>query len=198
VAGAGQFLATEHASEADLEWIHDVNFKGVVRTTRAALPNMRKARSGQVINVTSVGGLVGIPFNDLYCGTKFAIEGFTEALATYMTPAFGIKFTCVEPGGIESDFIGTAMAQALASMPDDEYRAMFEEMFRGADSPEARAAFQTAAECAAVVVDLVGNLTPPLRIRTGAWAEGFTHFKTAADPDGTKQVQQLAQMFTRR
>lgn len=198
VAGAGQFLATEHASEADLEWVLDVNFKGMVRTTRAVLPHMRKARSGQIINVTSVGGLIGIPFNDLYCGAKFAIEGFTESLATYMTPAFGINFTCVEPGGIASDFIGTAMAQALASMPDDEYRAMFEEMFRGADSPEGRAAFQTAAECAAVVVDLVANATPPLRIRTGAWAEAFTHFKTAADPDGTRQVQQLAQMFRRR
>lgn len=58
---------TEHAREQEIDWVMDVNFMGVVRCTKAVLPHMRKARSGHIINVTSVGGLIGQPFNEFYC-----------------------------------------------------------------------------------------------------------------------------------
>lgn len=97
-AGAGFLRASEHTSEKELLHVTDVNYLGVVRCTNAVLSIMRKQKSGHVINISSVGGLVGQPFNELYCAAKFAVEGYTEALATYLTPFFGIKFTIVEPG----------------------------------------------------------------------------------------------------
>ncbi|MCJ7872285.1 SDR family NAD(P)-dependent oxidoreductase [Phaeobacter sp. J2-8] len=77
-AGLGFARNVEQASEADIQRILDINFMGVVRTTKAVMPHMRKARAGHVINILSVGGLVGQPFNEIYCGAKFAVEGFTE------------------------------------------------------------------------------------------------------------------------
>jgi len=65
-AGAGYVRSTEQAPEAEIEWVTDVNYMGVVRCTKAVLPHMRKQRSGHIIAVTSVGGLVGQPFNEFY------------------------------------------------------------------------------------------------------------------------------------
>jgi short-subunit dehydrogenase len=64
---------------------------GVVRGTKAALPHMRKQRSGHVIAIASVDGLVGQPFDEIYCAAKFGIVGYTEALASYVPPNFGIN-----------------------------------------------------------------------------------------------------------
>ena len=101
-AGAGFAKTTEQATAQEIKWVTDVNYHGVVFCTQAVLPYMRKQKSGQIISITSVGGLVGQPFNELYCGAKFAVEGFMEGLATYVSDAFNIKITCVEPGGIKT------------------------------------------------------------------------------------------------
>ena len=90
-AGAGFVRSTEQASEEEIAWVMDVNFMGVVRCTKAVIPHMRKQRSGHVISISSVGGLVGQPFNEIYCGAKFAVEGYMEAMASYITPNFGIR-----------------------------------------------------------------------------------------------------------
>ena len=92
-AGAGFAKTLEQASLDEVDWVTDVNYTGVIRTTKAVLPYMRKVKAGRIINITSVGGLVGQPFNELYCGAKFAVEGFTEALASYVTDAFNIHFS---------------------------------------------------------------------------------------------------------
>jgi NAD(P)-dependent dehydrogenase (short-subunit alcohol dehydrogenase family) len=97
-AGAGFVRTVEQATEEEIRWVTDVNYFGTVRCIKEVIPHMRSARSGHIINISSVGGLVGQPFNELYCASKFAVEGLTEAMATYMEPAFGIKFTVVEPG----------------------------------------------------------------------------------------------------
>ncbi|HBB82467.1 MAG TPA: short-chain dehydrogenase/reductase, partial [Sulfitobacter sp.] len=110
-AGMGYARSLEQAEEADIQKILDINYMGVARCTKAVMPHMRKARSGHVINISSVGGLVGQPFNEVYCGAKFAVEGLTESMASYITPAFGIHFTAVEPGGIASEFANTVLDQ---------------------------------------------------------------------------------------
>ena len=68
----------------------------VIRMTKAVLPIMRSQREGRVINISSVGGLVGQPFNEIYCAAKFGVEGYTESLASYIQPEFNIKFTIIE------------------------------------------------------------------------------------------------------
>lgn len=101
----------------------DINFWGVMRCTKAVLPAMRAAKPGHVVNISSVGGLVGQPFNEIYCGAKFAVEGFTEALTSYVTPGFGVNFSLIEPGGIATQFANTVLKEIgeTGGMLEDDY-----------------------------------------------------------------------------
>lgn len=199
-AGAAQLRTTEQASDAELQWMTEVNYYGVVRMTKAVLPGMREARDGRVINISSVGGLVGQPFNDFYCAAKFAVEGYTESLASYVGPAFGLHFTAVEPGGISTPFAQNALAHFAASggMIDDEYKPLLEAYIGGAQSrtdSESAYAYQTADEVAAIVMDVLRAEKPPVRVRTSDWSESFTKLKTQADPDGTKLRDDVVTQF---
>lgn len=189
-AGAGFVRTTEHASLDDIAWVTDVNYMGVVRCTKAVLRHMRKQRSGHIINISSVGGLVGQPFNELYCAAKFAVEGYTESLASYVTPSFNVKFTLVEPGGVSTEFVNNVMGVSnLATLPDDEYKPVLQKYFdsaRNRSSNEQAYIYQTPNQVATVIVSCVENQNPPLRVRTSPWAEEFCNLKTAADPDGLK------------
>lgn len=200
-AGAGFAKTLEQASLDEIDWVTDVNYTGVIRVTKAALPHMRKARSGHIINVTSVGGLVGQPFNELYCGAKFAVEGFTEALASYISEPFGIHFSIVEPGGISTAFMNNAIAKTVnekGEMATGEYAQIFNKYLKGAkdraSSGEA-SSYQTGREVGEVIVQLALSDNPPLRIRTSEWAETMCQLKTKSDPDGTKLVEQVKQYF---
>ena len=203
-AGAGYVRTTEQSTEEDVAWIMDVNFHGIVRTTKAALPYMRAARTGHIINITSVGGLVGQPFNEFYCAAKFAVEGYTEALSTYITPAFGVNFSCIEPGGITSEFANSALAHfaKTGGMIDDEYRPVLEKYIgeaqarsKMAESGEGTPVYQTAEQVADVVMACATSPSPPLRQRTSPWAEEICALKTHADPDGTKLQAQVIERF---
>ncbi len=197
-AGAGYVRTTEQASEADVSWVMDVNYMGVVRCTKAVIPHMRKARSGHVITISSVGGLVGQPFNEFYCAAKFAVEGYTEALASYVTPNFGIHFTTVEPGGIQSEFAASVMKQveATGGMLDDEYLPILQKYVGGAQARmDGSDIYQTAAQVAEVVMTCVEAESPPIRTRTSNWGETFTRFKTETDPDGLKQQAMVIDQF---
>ncbi|MHA7875043.1 SDR family oxidoreductase [Roseivivax sp.] len=196
-AGMGYVRSLEQAEEADLERIVDINFTGVMRCTKAVMPHMRAARSGHVINITSVGGLVGQPFNEVYCGAKFAVEGLTEAMASYITPAFGIQFTAVEPGGIATEFVNTVMGQleATGGLLEDEYLPVLQRYISGATERQAYGASQSAEEVAEVVMQALSAEEPPLRIRTSEWSEEFTRLKTGLDPDGLKQQRAVVAQF---
>ncbi|WP_282038508.1 SDR family oxidoreductase [Saccharicrinis aurantiacus] len=199
-AGAGFAKTTEQANEEEIRWVSDVNYHGVVFCTQAVLPYMRQQKSGQIINITSVGGLVGQPFNELYCAAKFAVEGYTEALASYVTDAFGIKLTCVEPGGIVTEFMKSAVEKTTVKgqLASGEYLPIFERYFAGNQkraSESKEQVYQTGEEVANIVFDVAQNPTPPLRLRTSKWAEDFCKLKTKSDPDGTLLVKQITDSF---
>lgn len=197
-AGAGYVRSTEQTSEKDVQWVMDVNFLGVVRCTKAVMPYMRKQRSGHVLTVSSVGGLVGQPFNEIYCAAKFAVEGFTESLATYVTPNFGIHFTAVEPGGIASEFAANVLKQVggTGGMLDDEYLPILQAYIGGAENRQGGGdIYQSADEVAAIIMECVAADEPPIRRRTSKWAEEFTSLKTALDPDGKKQRDRVFEQF---
>lgn len=197
-AGAGFVRTTEQATEDEINWVMDVNFMGVVRCTKAVMPHMRKARAGHVITVSSVGGLVGQPFNEIYCAAKFAVEGFTEALACYVTPNFGINFTAVEPGGIQSKFAANIMKQmeTTGGMLEDEYLPILQKYVGGAQNRQDGAdIYQTSDQVAAVVMECVDAAQPPIRTRTSAWSEDFTRLKTELDPTGAKQQTAVIEQF---
>lgn len=195
-AGAGYIRSTEQASEEEVNWVMDVNFNGVVRCTKAVLPHMRQKRSGHVITIGSVGGLVGQPFNDIYCAAKFAVEGYTEALASYVGPAFGLHFSVVEPGGIATEFANNVLKQVeeTGGMLDDEYLPILQQYVAGAQSRATDGVYQTADEVAAVVMDVMSADEPPVRVRSSEWAENFAQHKTKADPDG-KAGQAMVQKY---
>lgn len=196
-AGSGYVRTTEQSTEEEVNWVMDVNFHGVARCTKAVLPHMRKAKSGHIINISSVGGLVGQPFNEYYCAAKFAVEGYVESLATYVTPNFGINFTNIEPGGITSEFANNVMEQIAATrgILDDEYRPILEKYIAAGAGRPREGLYQTPEEVADVVIKCVQSDNPPIRQRTSPWAEEFTSFKTALDPTGRKQNERIFNEF---
>ncbi|WP_299676426.1 SDR family oxidoreductase [uncultured Tenacibaculum sp.] len=200
-AGAGFAKTLEFASQEEIDWVTDVNYTGVIRTTKAVIPQMRKQKSGHIINITSIGGLVGQPFNELYCGAKFAVEGFTEALASYLTPAFGIQFSLVEPGGIATEFMTNAVQKTQnenGELATGVYAPIFQKYISGAQNRAGNndvSPYQTGKEVAQVVLNVATSENPPIRIRTSEWAENLGHLKTMGDPDGTKLVQQVQSFF---
>ncbi len=198
-AGAGFVKASENVSEKELQWVTDVNYFGVVRCTNAVLPYMRKEKSGHIINITSVGALVGQAFNEFYCAAKFAVEGYTEALAAYLTPCFNIRFTLVEPGGMRTNFSENLSKHiAPASSKDDPYEKIFNSYLKRREALFAdknNRVFQEIEEVANVIYNCMEEKNPPLRVRTSQFANEFCHLKTDADPDGLLLHNSLAKSF---
>lgn len=102
-AGYGLIGAFETFSDAQMRRQMDTNFFGILNVTKAFLPHFREQRHGCFVNITSVAGRVGFPWFSLYCASKFAVEGFTEALRFELEP-FNIKVKLVEPGPVRTDF----------------------------------------------------------------------------------------------
>ncbi len=103
-AGRGSVASLEQLTMDDLQAQLDVNYLGVAALTRLVLPHMRRAGRGRIVTVTSVGGVVGQPFADAYCGAKFAVEGLMQSLAP-VAAHFGIGVSVVEPGAVASEFV---------------------------------------------------------------------------------------------
>ncbi|KAH6644191.1 hypothetical protein C7974DRAFT_467864 [Boeremia exigua] len=101
----------EDLSETDISRQMNVNFTGLLLCTKAAMKAMRQQepKGGLIMQVTSIGGRIGFPWMSMYSASKFAIEGFTEAVSQEVDPAWGINFTCIEPGGFRTDFFTRSM-----------------------------------------------------------------------------------------
>jgi len=103
-AGFGLLGAVEEATAEEVEKVYGTNVFGLLKVSRAVLPYMRKQRSGHIINFSSVGGYRSSPGFGVYCSTKFAVEGLSEAMAAELEP-LGIKVTIIEPGYFRTDFL---------------------------------------------------------------------------------------------
>jgi NAD(P)-dependent dehydrogenase (short-subunit alcohol dehydrogenase family) len=102
-AGMGIAGAIEDTSIEDASRQFEVNLFGAFRVCRAALPIMRGSRSGYIVNIGSIGGLIALPYQGMYSASKFALEGFSEALRMEVRP-FGIRVVLIEPGDHKTDF----------------------------------------------------------------------------------------------
>lgn len=107
-AGRGAVGTAEQLSIDDVRDQLEVNYVGPVALTKLVLPGMRERGSGRVLTITSVGGAVGQPFADSYCGAKFAVEGFMQSLAP-VAETFGVWVSVIEPAAVASDFVGSAL-----------------------------------------------------------------------------------------
>jgi NAD(P)-dependent dehydrogenase (short-subunit alcohol dehydrogenase family) len=126
VNNAGYALAgpIEETSVDEAQRQFDTNFFGVLRVCQAVLPSMRIQRAGLIINVSSLGGVAGLPFQGLYSASKFALEGLTESLRLEVA-SFGIQVTSIQPGDISTP-ITENRVRTRRSGPESPYRSTFE------------------------------------------------------------------------
>ncbi|NWS62211.1 DHB1 dehydrogenase, partial [Chunga burmeisteri] len=103
-AGVGLMGPLETCSDQAMKTVFDVNLFGAIRTIQAFLPAMKRRRAGRIIVSSSIGGLQGLPFNSVYCASKFAVEGLCESLAIVLRP-FNIHLTLVECGPVNTSFL---------------------------------------------------------------------------------------------
>jgi NAD(P)-dependent dehydrogenase (short-subunit alcohol dehydrogenase family) len=164
-AGFGLLGAVEEATAAEIEKLYATNVFGLLKVTRAVLPHMRRQRSGHVINISSIGGYVSYPGWGVYCSTKFAVEGLSEALSAELQP-LGIKVTVVEPGFFRTDFLDesslTVSHGAIADYNETPAGAM-RTMAAGANHAQPG----DPARLAKAMVKLVNDPNPPLRMPFG-------------------------------
>jgi NAD(P)-dependent dehydrogenase (short-subunit alcohol dehydrogenase family) len=182
-AGSGHVGTIEQETLEDVSAVMQVNFFGVVRVTRAALPHLRTA-GGRLVTVSSVGGVVGQPFNEAYCAAKFAVEGFMEALAP-VAAATGVRVTVVEPGAVSSEFVanvGESLTRAQRdARPYAGLLAAYVNRTRAAFTVNAA---QAPDEAAVTIIEALTMDAPPFRTQTCASARAFVGAKLV-DLDGS-------------
>jgi NAD(P)-dependent dehydrogenase (short-subunit alcohol dehydrogenase family) len=118
-AGYGYQSTAEEGTDSEIRAQFEANVFGLFAMTRAVLPIMRGQRSGHIINITSVAGLIGFPGSGYYAASKHAVEGFSDSLSAEVSP-LGIAVTCVEPGPFRTDWAGRSLRQTRTQIPDYE------------------------------------------------------------------------------
>jgi NAD(P)-dependent dehydrogenase (short-subunit alcohol dehydrogenase family) len=174
-AGYGIAGGIEEATEAEFLPVFETNVLGLIRVTRAFLPQFRKQRSGHIINLSSIAGLVGQAGWGYYNTSKFAVEGFSEALAAEMAP-LGVKVTIVEPGPFRTDFLGRSAALIERVIPDyaesvGKTREYYDNMPGKQPGDPLKAVH--------AMMDVVDSPDPPLHLLLGALA--YNRFKGKLD-----------------
>jgi len=194
-AGYGFFRSLGQADMQDVEAVFNTNVYGVMHSIRAGLNLLRKSRSGHIIATSSVGGLVGQPMNEIYCASKFAVEGLLESLAVYYKPLFNIDVTILEPGAIATSFFQTVQEHVgkTGGVLDDEYKSILT-AYMAAFSKRAQTP-QSAESVAEVVLNLVQSESKPLRLRTSEAAELFVQHKIMSDPTGMNGILRARKML---
>jgi NAD(P)-dependent dehydrogenase (short-subunit alcohol dehydrogenase family) len=130
-AGFGYFGSVEESEETEVRSMFEANFWGLSNMTRAVLPTLRAQRSGAIVNISSIGGFNGNPSVSYYNATKFAVNGFSEALSKEVKP-LGINVIIVGPSGFRTDWAGRSANDAPSTIADyKETSDKFKDMIRG-------------------------------------------------------------------
>jgi NADP-dependent 3-hydroxy acid dehydrogenase YdfG len=169
IAGVGSLGALEEFSSEQIRQQFEVNFFGVLELTREVLPTMREQKSGHILNLTSIGGLASVGGFALYCATKFAVEGFSEALRDEVKP-LGIKVTIIEPGAFRTEFAGASNVRPAQQIED--YKPVIEpiqQYLYGNDGKQPG----DPRKAAEAMIEAVESDDPPLRLMLGADAYGL-------------------------
>lgn len=163
IAGAGSYGALEEFTPEQIRAQMELNFFAAAELSRAVLPQMRARKSGHILNLTSIAGLVAFPGSGLYNASKFALEGFTEALHHEVKP-LGIRVTLIEPGAFRTGFAGSAAMKAEGRIQD--YAALnagMEDYYATQDGQQ----MGDPVKAAQVIIDMVDGDTAPVRLMLG-------------------------------
>ncbi len=162
-AGIGYFGAIEESEEDEVRRMFEINFFGLANVTKAVLPILRKQRSGHILNVASIGGLVGFPAVGFYNATKFAVDGFSESLAKEVTP-LGIKVTVIAPSGFRTDWAGRSANNSKVVIDDyKETAGANKDNIRGYSGNQPG----DPVRAAKAMIKAVESENPPLRLLLG-------------------------------
>ena len=162
-AGIGYFAAIEESDEAEVRRMFEVNVFGLSRMMHLVLPGMRARRSGTIVNVSSIGGIRAFPAVGYYNGTKFAVEGISEALSQEVAP-LGIKVLIVEPSGFRTDWAGRSANETKHPIADYDATAGRN---KGAIRGYSGAQPGHPKRAVAAIIKAVEAKTPPLRLLLG-------------------------------
>lgn len=176
-AGYGLRGGIEEVSEEQMRTQFETNVFGVLGVTRAVLPYLRRQRSGHIVQMSSVGGIVSTIGGGMYAGTKFAVEGFSEALAKEVAD-FGIRVTIVEPGPFRTDFAGRSRGQARAIEDYAGSVGQAHEHFVAMDGAQPN----DPARGAQAIMQAVEAEDPPLRLPLGP--EAFERIRAKLEEQG--------------
>jgi NAD(P)-dependent dehydrogenase (short-subunit alcohol dehydrogenase family) len=174
-AGYGIAGGIEEASEAEIMPVFETNVFGLIRVTRAFLPQFRKQRSGHILNLSSMAGLVGSAGWGYYNATKFAVEGFSEALAAEMAP-LGVRVTIIEPGPFRTDFLGRSAVLVKRTIADYQDTVGKTREYYYDQAGKQRGDPMKAIKA---MMDVVESPNPPLHLLLGAMA--YDRFKGKLD-----------------
>lgn len=164
-AGYGQYGMVEEISEAEARAQMETNFFGALWVTQAALPYLRQQGSGHILQVSSIGGIGAFTNLSLYHASKWALEGFSEALSQEVAE-FGIHVTLIEPGGFRTDWSGPSAAHARPIAAYDGARERRVARSPGLKSGDPKATSQA-------IFAVVDAAVPPLRLLLGEFATNF-------------------------
>jgi NAD(P)-dependent dehydrogenase (short-subunit alcohol dehydrogenase family) len=169
-AGYGLNGAFEDLAMDEIKAQYETNVFGLIRTTQAVLPIMRRQESGTIVNISSGAGRFGFPGGSAYVSTKFAVEGLSESMSYELEP-FGIKVVIVEPGVIRTNFVDGLVVAKRSQDPNSPYSQImqkiatgFEEMMKNASSPDL---------VAKVVLNAIRDENPSLRYLAGSDVEAW-------------------------
>jgi NAD(P)-dependent dehydrogenase (short-subunit alcohol dehydrogenase family) len=175
-AGYGHEGIMEESPMADLRRQFDVNVFGAVAMMKAVLPYMRQRRRGHILNITSMGGHITMPGITYYCGSKFALEGISEALGKEVAE-LGIHVTAVAPGSFRTDWAGRSMVRTERSISD--YDAIFDPI-RKAREEKSGKQLGDPVKAARAMLAVIDSANPPAHLLLGSDALKLVRDKLAA------------------
>lgn len=174
-AGYGHEGVMEESSLDALRHQFEVNVFGAVAMMKAVLPGMRQRRRGHIINITSMGGFITMPGITYYCGSKFALEGISDALGKEVQP-FGIFVTAVAPGSFRTDWAGRSMIRTPRSIAD--YDALFDPIRKAREEKSGKQLGDTT-KAARAMLTIMQSATPPAHLLLGSDALTLVREKLA-------------------
>ena len=175
-AGYGHEGILEESPLEEMRRQFDVNVFGAVAIIQAVLPFMRQRRRGRIVNVTSMGGYITMPGIAYYCGSKFALEGISDALAKEVAP-LGIKVTALAPGSFRTDWAGRSMVRTVRSIAD--YDEIFDPVRQAREEKSGKQSGDPV-RAAQVLLELVAADNPPTHLLLGSDALKLVREKLAS------------------
>lgn len=175
-AGYGHEGVMEEAPLAEMQRQFDVNVFGAVAMMKAVLPYMRMRRDGRILNITSMGGFITMPGIAYYCGSKFALEGISEALGKEVR-AFGIHVTAVAPGSFRTDWAGRSMVRTPRSIAD--YDSVFDPIRERRQEVSGKQ-LGDPVKAAHAMLQIIDSDAPPAHLLLGSDALGLVRDKLAS------------------